>query len=244
MVRAAGVALLGLCAACESGPCPAPPLRVASDLDNAPFAFVDDTGAAHGRDVEMMQELAARLGRELLWVRMPFADLLPAVEEGAVDAVCATIGITPERAERVAFTRPYYRTAIAVVVRAGDGEPKSLADLDGMRVSGAEGTTSERAVHLHLPNARPAAPAGKDLPATDLLLAGELDAAVSDGPAADAMVRASGGRLVRLTEDLEREDYAIVVTLGHAELLRELDAALATLDRSGWLTALDERYGL
>ena len=158
-MRGIGALLVCLCAACASGPYGAAPLRVGSDLDNAPFAFVDGSGSARGRDVEMMQELAARLGRELVWVRMPFADLLPAVEEGAVDAVCATMGITPERAERVAFTRPYYHTAIAVVVRAGDDEPTSLADLDGMRVSGAAGTTSERAVRLHLPNARPAAAA-------------------------------------------------------------------------------------
>lgn len=244
MMRVIGLLFLSLCAACTSGPSKSSALRVASDLDNAPFAFLDEAGIARGRDVEMMEQLAARLDRELVWVRMPFADLLPAVEAGAVDAVCATIGITPERAERVAFTQTYYRTAIAVVVRAGDGEPKRLADLDGMRVSGAEGTTSERAVRMHLPNARPVAPTAKGHPAADLLLAGELDAAVADGPAADAIVRGSGGRLVRLTEDLEREDYAIVVPLGRDGLLRELDGALTALGRSGWLAALDERYGL
>lgn len=242
--RRAGALLLGLLAACAGAPSPAAPLRVASDLDNAPFAFVDGQGLARGRDVEMMQELAMRLGRELVWVRMPFADLLPAVEAGSVDAVCATLGITPERAERVAFTRPYYRTAIAVVVRSGPGEPSRLDDLDGLRVSGAVGTTSERAVRQHLPNARPAAPTGKDRPTAELLLAGDLDAAAADGPAADAMVRASEGRLVRLAEDLEREDYAIVLTLGRDDLLGELDAALAELERSGWLAALDARYGL
>ena len=58
MIRTvAATALLLLGAACST-PGPAqeearPPLRVASDLDNWPFAAVDDAGRPIGRDVEM-----------------------------------------------------------------------------------------------------------------------------------------------------------------------------------------------
>ena len=219
------------------------PLEVASDLDNAPFAFVDGEGTPKGRDVEMMEELASRLGRELVWVRMPFAELLPTVEEGRVDAVCATMGITPERAERVSFTRPYYRTMIAVVVRSRPGEPRQLAELRGRSVSGAAGTTSERAIRQHLPGALLAV-TDKDAPTWQRLQSGEIDAAVCDGPAADAMVAASGGLLRRLEESLGGEDYALVVPRGETTLREALDSELAELEAEGWLAELDARFGL
>ncbi|TAJ09182.1 MAG: transporter substrate-binding domain-containing protein, partial [Planctomycetota bacterium] len=58
------VLVLGLMLAlvgCRATPVtPQPPIVVASDLDNPPFAFVDSRGEPAGRDIEMMNELARR----------------------------------------------------------------------------------------------------------------------------------------------------------------------------------------
>jgi polar amino acid transport system substrate-binding protein len=225
--------------------CAAPaPITALSDLDNRPFAWVDEDGTPRGRDVEMMTLLAARVGRPLEWRREPFERLLPLVEAGEADVVCATLGVTPERAERVLFTEPYFHTEIAVVVRAGDGEPRSLAELGGKRVSGAAGTTSERAVRTKLLYAVGVFE-NKTGGATDQrLLGGEIDAAVMDGPAADAMVAASGGHLLRLAQTLDGEHYALALPKDRAKLARALDCALGELDRSGALAALNAAYGL
>jgi polar amino acid transport system substrate-binding protein len=188
----------------------------------------------------MMKELGEALGRRIEWWRMPFEHLLPAVEAGDVDVVCATIGVTPERAERMAFTRPYYRTTIAVVVRAGPGEPTELADLAGRRVAAGTGTTSERAVRAHLPDAIGVFATERELPTSERLLAREIDAAAMDGPAAAALVAASEGRLARLAEPLDEELYALAVPLRRKSLLRALDRALERID----LDALDARHGL
>jgi polar amino acid transport system substrate-binding protein len=240
MPRALFAALLlsSACAAVED------PLVVASDLDNPPFAGVDAAGAPVGRDVGMMAMLAREIGRELEWRRMPFAQLLPAVEAGEVDIVCATIGVTPERARRVAFTVPYFRTAIAVVARAGAGEPRTLSDLAGRRVSAAAGTTSERAVRLRVPRALGVFENAKGTPALERLLAREVDAAVMDGPAADALVARSEGSLVRLAGALDVELYALALPLEDAALASSLDEALAAMSADGRLRALDARYGL
>ena len=220
-----------------------PALVVASDLDNAPFAYVDEAGQPAGRDVEMMAELARRLDRPLEWRRVPFAQLLPALEAGAADAVCATLGRTPERAERVLFTRAYFETAIAVVVRAGPGEPQRLDELAGRLVAAGAGTTSQDAVRRRLPHARLVA-SDKGASAAQRLELHAIDAVALDGPAADALARASQGKLARLAETLADEHYAIAVAPGRAELCRELDVALGTLAIDGWLVALDRRHGL
>jgi polar amino acid transport system substrate-binding protein len=227
-----------LLASCVSG---SSTLVVASDLDNPPFAAVDERGRPVGRDVEMMAEIAERLGRRIRWRRMPFEELLPAVESGQVDLVCATIGVTPERGKRVAFTRPYYRTVIAVVVRSVDGE-STLGQLTGRRVAADAGTTSERAVRRHLPGAVWVFENPSGAPTAERLLRGEIDAAVMDGPAADVLAQEDG--LTRLVERLDFESYALVLPKGRDVLQAELDVILERMERTGRLRAMNARHGL
>lgn len=217
---------------------------VASDLDNLPFAGVDADGAPIGRDVEMMQLLAQRLQLAIEWRRMPFDELLPAAENGDVDVVCATLGITPERQERVRFSTAYFYTEIAVVVRAGFGEPAELGDLHGRVVSAARGTTSQRAVRRHLPGAIGAFDNKEGVAADVRLGRGAIDAAVMDGPAADRLVAASDGALRRLPQPLERERYALALPKDRVELCALLDRELQEMRRSGALAELDRRWGL
>lgn len=216
------------------------PLVVLSDLENPPFAWVDDDGVPRGRDVEMMRAIALRLRRPLEWRRLPFAELLASIEAGEGDVVCATLGITPERAERVAFSRPYHVTAIAVVVADGPDAPRNLGDLAGARVVAGLGTTSERAVRLRLPEAELVAADELDRSAEEALRSGGVDAWVMDGPNADELAAAPGLR--RLAQDLAVERYALAFARGRATLVADINLMLSELENDGTLADLDERY--
>jgi len=240
--------LLGLLllpvAACNATPDTSTLLVVGSDLENPPFAWVDEEGVARGRDVEMMQLLAERIDRVLLWERMPFDELLDACEAGRVDAVCATLGITEERARRVLFSEPYFETAISVVSRSGADEPTGIDDLADLRVSAGTGTTSQLAVERLLPRARGVFENKSGLPTAERLLRREVDAAVMDGPAARRLVQESGGELRLLVTELTAERYALCLPKGRGALARDLDRALGELRAEGALHALDRRFGL
>lgn len=220
------------------------PLVVASDLDNMPFAGVDELGRPVGRDVEMMEALAEALGREIEWKRRPFETLLPAAQGGYVDVVCATLGITPERAEKVSFTRPYFETVIQVVVRAGDGEPRSWQDLVGRKVAAGRDTTSERALITTLPSTQAVLENKSGLNAAERLLVGEVDGVVMDGPNAAELVRSSEGALALLEPPLATERYGLALPLGAETLRAALDRALEAMRRDGSLEALNRRWGL
>lgn len=215
-------------------------LTVACDFQNPPFALRDRDGRPAGRDVEMVEQLGRVIGREVRWVELPFGELLDACAAGRVDAVCATLGVTPERAQRVRFTRPYYATSIRVLVRAGEGAPGSLADLGGRAVRASVGTTAERAVRERLRTTR-LVPAGD--PAAGLL-AGDFAGAAMDAHEARELARRSGGALTVLAEPLAPERYAIAVAPGRDALLGELDLGLAALAETGALARLDARHGL
>lgn len=221
-----------------------PTFVVASDLDHAPFAYVEGT-EPHGSEVDLMETVSRMLGRPLRWERMPFAEIFDAVAEGEVDAACATLGISPEREQRFLFSRPYYETTIAVLVRAGENEPTTLADLAGARVHASAGTTSETAARAHLAEAELVLEPGKDgASVSERLLAGEIDAAVMDGIDAELAVAAADGALCVLDETLAEERYAILLPAGADDLKRRIDQILQRLDQLGQLDLYLKRHGL
>lgn len=243
MLRLLVLVAFALITACHSSPPSSRTWIVASDLDNKPFAWVDEQGEPRGRDVEMMQMLASELGADLEWKRMPFDALLPACERGEVDIVCATLGITEERARRVRFTRPYFVTNVVLVARAGAGEPRTQADLEGKRVAGSPGTTSETAVRAWLPRSIGVFEGSKDAgPTLERLLGGSIDAAAMDEPAARALVASSGGKLEVIAIPLARENYALALPKSREELAHELTGAIERLRPR--LRELDVRYGV
>jgi len=237
------LALLLITAGC-AGSDSSETLRVACDFDNAPFAFVAADGGYGGRDVAMTEALGVEMDVTIEWVKLPFEELLPAVERGDIDAVVATVGITEERSKRVLFTRPYFETRIAALARAGDGEPTTLAELRGRRVAASPGTTSELALRERLPDVIAVFDNAAKKKADVRLLEREVDAVIQDGPDADDFAAASGGKLRVIEEPVARERYAIVVSPRRPEWKPRLDAALDALERRGVLESLDAEHGL
>ncbi|MCA8962203.1 MAG: amino acid ABC transporter substrate-binding protein [Planctomycetes bacterium] len=217
------------------------PLVVGSDLSNPPFGMFDDVPS--GFEVDLCRALAESLGRELRYQRLPFETLIPAVVDGRIDIACATIGVTSERREFVAFTEPYCRTSIAVLVEAWPRGPNSREELRGRPVYAAAGTTSERAVRHHLPEVSGVFDA-KGATGIDLLLRGEVDAVVMDGPDAYDLATGDPDRFRILVPCLDVEEYAIAVSSDHPELLRQLDEALDELRSRGRIAALLEAHGI
>lgn len=224
---------------------PAAPLVVVSDFDNPPFSsWPEGAAEPEGLEPDIVREIAATVGRPVRWDRRPFGELLSAVAAGEGELIAATLGITAERAKLVAFSRPYFQTSIAVVVRAGPGEPASLADLAGERVGASRGTTSEAALLRALPRAVAVLDPEDGLSLEALLRAGSIRAAVMDAPVADRLVRAEPRVLRRLTPDLAEEPYGFAVALAAKDLLATIDRVLVALEAGGRMDELRQRHGV
>ena len=218
-------------------------LIVASDFSNPPFASWEQTDAPVGFEPDLARVLAEELQRPVRWKKMPFRELLTELEEGGADVVIATTGITPERAERVLFSRPYYRTEISVVMRVGVEEPQTLSALSGLSVGASRGTTSERALLASLPAAIPLLDRKEDQSLRQMLLDRSIDAACMDGPDALRLVEQNAGTLRRL-DALASERYAIAVGLENAALLARINTILGRLLNDGTLAESARRHGL
>lgn len=92
-------------------------LRFGTAAVTEPFSFVDGSQQVVGLDVELAARVAQRLNRRLEIVNMDFGGMIPALVAGKVDVIGACLTISPERAERVLFSEPYYTGGISALVR-------------------------------------------------------------------------------------------------------------------------------
>jgi ABC-type amino acid transport substrate-binding protein len=94
-------------------------LQVGSCLDYPPFETVTN-GEEVGFDVDIVNEIASRLGLTVKWVRADFDTIFTAVAGGQFDMVAAASTITPEREQTVDFSDPYFNSRQALVVNTNE----------------------------------------------------------------------------------------------------------------------------
>jgi polar amino acid transport system substrate-binding protein len=110
-------------------------LIVATFSTAPPFCFTDESGKLVGFDIDIARFIAkALLGDEnkIEFVVVTSEGRWPAVNSGRADIGIATTTVYPDRALRVAFTRPYIDSGISILVRQ-DAKVNSLAELNNAK---------------------------------------------------------------------------------------------------------------
>src|SRR2546425_121056 len=96
-----------------------PPLRAAVDGTFAPHAFPSLTGGYQGFNVDLANEIAKRLKRNIIIDAAQFSGLVPALQAGTYDFLAAPTTVTKERAENMLFTEGYLNTDFQFLIRKG-----------------------------------------------------------------------------------------------------------------------------
>jgi polar amino acid transport system substrate-binding protein len=208
-------------------------LTVGSDVPYPPFEeFGKSKTEFQGFDIELMEAIAKKLGREVEFKDTSFDTIFRDLAQGKFDAVASATTITDEREESVDFTNPYYLpSAQSIVVVKGATGLDSAKDLEGKVVGVQQGTTGQEYVEEEIDTKELRTyPQGPDtIPA---LKAGTIDAVVIDRPVAENAIEADSG--IEISGGIETEEqYGFVVQQGDEELLDELNEGLAEVIDSG-----------
>ncbi|MBJ6761663.1 ABC transporter permease subunit [Myxococcaceae bacterium JPH2] len=204
-----------------------------------PYVMEDpeQVGGVRGFEVELADALARELGVRAAFVQNDWSNLIPSLERSSFDVALNGLEVTPARAGRILFTRPYYVFQQRLMARLGDARITDLASLRGKRV----GTlANSQAWDLLLRVGAQALPyEGVQEPYIDLE-EGRLDAVLLDDIIAERYGQ-TRPRL-RVVGDVGEGHYAIAVRPGEEDLRAALDAALTRLARSGELRAIFQRW--
>ena len=96
-------------------------------ISNAPGSY------ANGYDVMMAKKLCEANGWELEIMQLDWDSLVPAVQNGTVDAVIAGQSMTADRMEKVDFAGPYLYATIICLTKADSplASAKGISELSG-----------------------------------------------------------------------------------------------------------------
>ena len=171
-----------------------------------PFTYYDSNGQWDGFDIALMKAIGERLGVEVIFQYMPFEETFDRVQAGDVDVAVGGIAITPERAQRVAFTQPYLTGGVALLANADAdlGEIASVEDLAQGTIAAESGTifgdwllSQVDAGALPAERLRLYADIDQALTA---LVSGEADLVMADAFTAEDLARQARGKLQLLNK--------------------------------------------
>jgi ABC-type amino acid transport substrate-binding protein len=94
---------------------------VGTSADYEPWEYMDENDEFAGADMEIMREIAKRMGVTVEFQDLGFDALVTAVKEGKVDAAIAAMAATDERKESVDFSAVYYAGDNVIVTTADSG---------------------------------------------------------------------------------------------------------------------------
>jgi polar amino acid transport system substrate-binding protein len=107
-------------------------VMVATYSTSPPLAYVDDSGKLVGFEIDMAREIAKDLlgdPEKVEFVVVQSDGRFPAALSGKIDFGLCSTTIFPDRAVRIAFTRPYLDTGGSVIARK-DAEIKHVKELN------------------------------------------------------------------------------------------------------------------
>ncbi|MBX3511975.1 MAG: transporter substrate-binding domain-containing protein [Xanthobacteraceae bacterium] len=224
-------------------------IRFMTEDDFPPFHFRGPNGLPIGFNIDLARAICEELALACTVQVRRFDTLLPALDQGAGDAVIASIAITPETRAKADFTDRYYRTPARFAAK----KDSPLKDISPELIAGKSVAVVAGSAHEAYLRTFFAETAIKSLPDMAAVLSavksGEADLAFADGIALAVWLNGADSanccafRGGPFTESRYfGEGVGIAVRKGNDTLVRALNYALYRLWERGVFTDLYLRY--
>ena len=199
-----------------------------------------------GIDIDLARELARELGVRAQFVDSSFARLIDDVTADRCDVAMFAIGITPQRAERLRFTRPHLRSDIYAITTLSNRRIKNWADIDqpGVVVAVARGTYHETVMRQKLVAASLQV---LDTPhaSEEEVESGRADVFMTDFPYSRRMLdTVDWARLMASPQPYHLTSYAYAVAPGDDAWFQRVDRFVADIRQDGRLLAAARHHKL
>ncbi len=217
-------------------------LRVATDPTMQPFTY-SSHGTVVGYDVDLLTRVAKEYGYALEIQTMDFGGLIPSIVSGRADVACASISITPERAEQVLFTQPnYYGSVVAVLPYALKPAPAPLDAYDqkGVRIGVPTGAMAMAAAEKRFTNAE-IVHYNADADAFMALMQGHIDAYAHDHVTL-RYAAGSVGDVKVLSDSYGGTDIAVGISKSRNDLIAPINAVIKKFKELGLFDDMMTRW--
>jgi len=208
----------------------------------APYVYTDPANPDRyiGYEKEMVDALAAAMGRQAQFVPSDWETLVSALQRQSFDVIVNGLEPTGDRAQQIAFSNPYYIFQLQLTVRRDENRIHSLADCSNRLVGTLGNTAASRLLEQQkVPYRSYADPVGAY---RDLELK-RIDAVVMDVPAEAFYVR-DNAKLKPAGPPFSRGLYVIGLRKGDDALKAEVDKAIEKIIVDGTLEQILKKWKL
>jgi polar amino acid transport system substrate-binding protein len=224
----------------------------------------ESTGEYEGFDIDVATEVAKRLGVDIAWEAPVWDTIIAGSWNGRWDVSVGSMTITPERAEVLHFTAPYYYTPASIAVNEANTSITDASGLDGKTVGVCGGCTYDAYLQGTLeialdesgtPEAVPSVVTDPEIKTYDTDSTAIQDLALGDGRRLDAVVSArptleaavKAGTPIKVVGDpLYYEPLAIAVDrssqLDPTSLVQRLTEIVNEMHEDGTLSELSTKW--
>lgn len=225
-------------------------LTVGSDTTYPPQEYIDTaTGKATGFDVDLITEMAKRMGLTANVKTANFTTIVDDLKAKRYDVVISAQTITPDRQKQVDFV-PYFNAGQSILV--ANGNPKKInavTDLCGKTVGVQDGTTELDTLNAANKAACKANPAkltvlSAQTDVINLLVTGRVDATFQDSPVTDYYLRLNSGRFQVAGSIVNAAPEGISVRKGDTSMFNAVQQAFNSVKADGTYASLFSKWQL
>ncbi|WP_265090208.1 ABC transporter substrate-binding protein [Psychrobacter frigidicola] len=218
-------------------------LRIGTEGAYAPFNYTNADGTLGGFDVDIANALCADMQVTCEIMAQDWDGIIPGLKAGKYDAIVAAMSATPERAQQVSFTDPYFsNTLVFLAKQDSDFDPRNSGDINAHSIAAQRATISSQWFEKAYPKA--------DMKLYDTLSnafldlgSGRVDAMVSDKlPALQWLSSPSGSDYTLKGDEIDINDNFAIAVRPDDELQAKINKSLANIKANGTYDRINQQY--
>jgi lysine/arginine/ornithine transport system substrate-binding protein len=225
-------------------------IRFGVDPSYPPFESKGADGKFHGFDIDLGEQICARLNAKCVWVENDFDGMIPALKARKFDAILSAMSNTPQRAAQIAFSDKTYNMTASLIARKGSNLALTPEGLSGKSIGVEQGSSALTYAKMYWEpaGARIVSYQNQDQVYEDLI-SGRLDAAFQATAQAETgflkTPRGAGFEFVGKPLNDPKifgEGAAIGMRKTDTELISQINRALASIIKDGTYKSMASKY--
>ena len=220
-------------------------IRLAVDVPYEPFEYKAPDGSLTGFEIDLGNAVCAEMKVKCEWVIQAWDGIIPGLLAYKYDAIFSSMSITPERAEKVAFSKGYYNTPTGWFVKKGSSfDPSDKASVKGKKIGAQRGTIQDKYATDNLTDAEVVRYGTADELVIDLYN-GRLDAVILDYPVGETTILNGdkGADYQLVGKPFQLGDGAgVALRPSDTDLLDKFNKALDTVKSNGVYDEIRKKY--
>ncbi len=215
-------------------------IKVGTEGTYAPFTFHDETGKLTGFDVEIVQEVANRLGVKAEFIETKWDGMFAGLDAKRFDVVANEVTIRDDRKEKYDFSDPYIVSRAVLIVNKNNDSIKTFEDLKGKK--SGQSLTSNLGDLAKSYGAEIVTVDGFNQ-AIDLITSKRIDATINDSLSyLDYTKQKPDAPIKSVAEQATKNESGLLFNKGNDELIQAVNKALADMKADGTYEKISQKW--